>query len=179
MKKTTGFKANEDTRIWCEYCRIFVYNNRINREKHDNSPQHQSNFKKKVETIRKEEQQKKRLQNDLFQIPSSGNKSFYSESPQNQQPLNLLNMKPATIEKKKILGLSSTEPKTSSKMTGINFDDEIKEISTIVDIKSVSSELKRKMKDDEKLVIEPKTEEPQSDDITLESLNMFKKKKAK
>lgn len=183
MKKTTP----EDTRIWCEYCRIFVYNNRINREKHQNSPQHQANFKKKVETIRREEEQQKRLQNDVVKKPSTNSKSFYSASnPQSQQPLNLLNMKSSTVEKKKILGLSSTEPKTNlqkTNVTNVNLDDEVKDV-TVIDIKSAASELKRKMKDDEKLVIEPKTEEQimtpsPTDDVTLESLIVFKKKKTK
>ena len=70
------FKANEDTRIWCEYCRVFVFNNRINREKHDNSPQHQANFKKKVETLRREELEKKKILGSLSKDDTSL-RSFY------------------------------------------------------------------------------------------------------
>lgn len=194
MKKTS-FKTNEDTRIWCEYCRIFVYNNRINREKHDNSPQHQANFKKRVETIRREEEQQKKLQNDLINKTATSSKSFYSDSktsssnPQNQRPLNLLSMKSSSTLKlkKEILGLSpidTIEPVTNAQRTTFLPSDDAKETRNYtpplnVDIKSVASELKRKIKEDEKMVLEPKPVESETDEITLESLNVFKKKKTK
>lgn len=186
-KSTTSFKSNEDTRIWCEYCRIFVYNNRINREKHDNSPQHQANFKKRVETIRREEEQQKRLQNDLVTKPATGTKSFYLDSKtktQTQQPLNVLSAKSSSsVEKKKILGLSSNEPPVTS--ISLNLDTEAVEQPSrttslaTVDIKSTASELKRKMKEDEKIVLGPLANEPEPEavEVTLESLNVFKKKK--
>jgi hypothetical protein len=187
MKRTTsGFKANEDTRIWCEYCHIFVYNNRINRDKHNNSQQHQTNFKKRVETIRKEEEQQKRLQSNIVTKPSASSKSFYGDSkaslnPQNQQNLNLLNMKSSTGDRKKILGLSSIE--TVPKVQKIYINDDIIDSTTSakisVDIKSTASELKRKMNEDEKMVFEPKSEKPSIEEVTLESLNVFKKKKSK
>ena len=187
-KSTTSFKANEDTRIWCEYCRIFVYNNRINREKHDNSPQHQANFKKKVETIRREEEEKKKLQNVLETKPTAS-KSFYNDSKALQttqsQPLNILNLKSSlkSLKKKPILGLSTVKNKTVQK-TILPSDDPLpSENRTVFDIKSVSSELKRKMMDDEKLVSvsEPEKTENVTEDIDSESLSMsmFKKKRSK
>jgi hypothetical protein len=189
MKKSTGFKANEDTRIWCEYCRIFVYNNRINREKHDSSPQHQANFKKKVESIRREEEEKKRLQKDLVTKPAT-TKSFYnsgnssaSSSSQNQ-PTNILSLKSSStpVEKKQILGLSTLKSPVASnpKPTSPVFEHSLSlSDKPVVDIKSTASDLKRKIKEDEKLILEP-VELPVSvydEDVPLESLSMFKKKK--
>lgn len=190
MKKpTTSFKANEDTRLWCEYCRIFVYNNRINREKHANSPQHQANFKKRVETIRMDEEQQKKLQHDLITKTETGNgnKSFYStsSSPQIQhQPLNLLSMKSSSALKlkKEILGLSPVDPvhpATGLKNANLLPSDDAKTPLIVVDIKSTASELRNKMKEDEKMVLEPKSNESETGEITLESLNVFKKKKTK
>lgn len=188
MKKSTGFKANEDTRIWCEYCRIFVYNNRINREKHDSSPQHQANFKKKVETIRREEEEKKRLYKDLVTEPDS-TKSFYNSGnstaslSSQSQPANILSLKSSssTVEKKQIMGLSTLKsPLTShQKSTTPIFDNSMSSSEKqIADIKSTASDLKRRIKEDEKLILEP-VGPPVSveEDVPLESLSMFKKKK--
>ena len=72
-------KVYEETRYWCEYCRIFVYNNRINREKHDNSPQHQANFKKRVDAIRREEKEREKLFPKPV-VPSAKQASFYTAS---------------------------------------------------------------------------------------------------
>lgn len=190
MKKSTGFKANEDTRIWCEYCRIFVYNNRINREKHNSSPQHQANFKKKVENIRREEEEKKRLQKDLVTKPDN-TKSFYSignsntSSSSQSKPANILNLKSSakTAEKKQILGLSSFKsPVASHQMTASSvIENPLPSVEKpIIDIKSAAFELKRKINEDEKMILEL-VEHPAVGDeyVPLETLSMFKKKKNK
>ena len=189
MKKS--FKGNEDTRIWCEYCRIFVYNNRINREKHDASPQHQANFKKKVETLRREEEEKKKLLPRLAD-PVSTNKSFYQSTiltvnKNPKSPVDNLSMKSTvkTTEKKAVLGLAKV-PKELVKNSSENnetaqLDADSKSIPLNVDIKSTTLELKRKMKEDEKSLIE-KTEEQEVSDSQVfaeEVLSLFKKKKSK
>lgn len=201
MKKTTSFKANEDTRIWCEYCRIFVYNNRINRDKHDNSPQHQTNFKKRVEVLRREEDEKKILQSNLNDKASSS-KSFYSASTgsstsfNTSQPLNMLNLKSSsskTTEKKSVLGLSdSTKITTAASSNNTVQNDKISHYEEAEsknlnlsgeEIKSFSSELKRKIKDDERSVMERSEKESlesaQVDDalVLLELLKNMKKRK--
>ena len=189
MKKS--FKGNEDTRIWCEYCRIFVYNNRINREKHDASPQHQANFKKKVETLRREEEEKKKLLPRLAD-PVSTNKSFYQSTTltvnkNSESHVNNLSMKNTikTTEKKAVLGLAK-EPKelvnhASQTSESAPFEADSKSMPLNVDIKSTAAELKRKMKEDEKSLIE-KTEEQEISDSQVcaeEVLSLFKKKKSK
>lgn len=199
MKKTasSSFKKNEDTRIWCEYCRIFVYNNRINREKHDSSPQHQANFKKKVEMLRKEEEQaSKLLKNELTSVKFE--RSFYqtaststnSISNSDIQPTNILSLKSTTgktVEKKAVLGLNKATVSKDSQVISSRPIDEDSDSSPIhktnLDLKTVSHDLKRKAKDDEKLLFEQKqpAEYETHDDsaTTLESLNVFKKKKTK
>lgn len=203
MKRSSStFRKNEDTRIWCEYCRIFVYNNRINRDKHDNSPQHKSNFNKKVETLRKEEEESQKIVKYGTVIGKSG-KSFYQEGPavnltssqkSNNSGLNhVLNLKSSSlklIEKKNVLGLSgsvSANKEEQKKSIDIvqNLDLPIHEQKKLkVDMKSISFDLKRKVKDDEKLVFdrhELNVQEAEIEDpsLALESLTMFKKKKTK
>lgn len=195
--KRTG--VNEDTRIWCEYCRVFVYNNRINREKHDNSPQHQANFKKKVDILRKEEEQRKKLQGYSDNTTcAASTKSFYqSTSPSSStsvagEPVNILNLKSQTKSEKKpatVLGLSSTiipgKAKTP-KVTEVETTEVVKrpEINKSAEIKSFSFDLKRKIKEDEKCLMEAADkEEPVNDSIeekdALEMLSLLKNKKNK
>lgn len=194
MKKASStFKKNEDTRIWCEYCRIFVYNNRINRDKHDDSPQHKENFKKKVDTLRKEEEAQKVLNSESSSNKSG--KSFYQGGPHsansaqnisNIKPNNILNLKSCAerpAEKKMILGLSSSD---STKLISRSFEEDINSSpvqKSNSDSKSVTSYVKRKVKEDEKLLFghngPAETEQDEDTSSTLESLNMFKKKKTK
>lgn len=183
----TSFKANEDTRIWCEYCRIFVFNNRINREKHDNSPQHQANFKKNVETLRREELEKKKILGNLtVDLKSaSSSRSFYqngkeiSPNPashahstsEGQSLGNMLNLKRKPLQeesvssrdRKMIPGLTTTKKPLQS----ISAPSSIKptrdsrgEIQLLrhipisdSDLKSTSSDLKRKIFEDEKKLL--------------------------
>lgn len=188
MKKNS-FKGNEDTRIWCEYCRIFVYNNRINRDKHDTSPQHQANFKKKVETLRREEEQKKRSLPSQ-PVSDSLSKSFYqktkplaSSSSKTDAPANILSIKclKKPVEAKIVLGLATSSiihvPITIEADSSVEYSETR---AATLDIKSTASELKRKMNVDENSLMEPTDKpEPVNEDASVEVLSLFKKKKSK
>lgn len=192
MTKTSFNGKNEDTRIWCEYCRIFVYNNRINRDKHDSSPQHQANFKKKIETLRREEEQKNRsLPSQTASNSTSSTKSFYqatnttslTSAASTQNPANILSIKSSKkpSETKTILGLAtnSAEAKTVHEPPK-KPDDIMTEQRIHLDIKSTVSDLKRKMKDDEKSLMEPTDKsESAKEDASVEALSLFNKKKSK
>jgi hypothetical protein len=43
----------KETRIWCEMCKVFVYNNPIQRKKHDQSPKHVNLIKRQLKSIHK------------------------------------------------------------------------------------------------------------------------------
>jgi hypothetical protein len=195
MKEKSSYKSNEDTRIWCEYCRIFVYNNRINREKHDNSPQHKANFKKKIELLRKEEQVHSKQSLDKSVNLSA--ESFYSPAKEKSSNLSsnsntLLNVKSASI-KKPILGLSAIKAQISKKTVENNTDTVDSQYSMISSncLNSNktydSQELKNKIFDDEKacmaIEISPKSSVmPNESDCNLESVDMsslFKSKPRK
>ena len=194
MRKSGAFNVNTDTRIWCEYCRIFVYNNRINREKHDSSPQHQANFKKKVETLRREDEQQKKILSSQSTSTASANKSFYqasttagvsNSSAASNSPGTLLNFNGSSksAEKKPILGLSTNSAvikKESEKPVDGNTLSQYSKVKKPLDIKSAASELKRKMKEDEKSLVEKSLQvEPVHEDADADVLTLFKKKKSK
>lgn len=192
MKDRQNFKS-EDTRIWCEYCRIFVYNNRINREKHDSSPQHQSNFKKKIEFLRKQESAKNSP--SISHTKSSSN-SFYDKSYQNSSlttesnVLSIKNSNSVKVAKKPLLGLSiNNSPKTTNSneinlSTLGNYEDVKKQANVNASsIKSTVSELKRKSRDDEDNMILNDSEKTGNDLLAEDSpiltdlSSVFKKKK--
>lgn len=166
---------NQDTRYWCEYCRIFVYNNRINREKHEASPQHTANFKKRVETLRREEQELQRNKavfggNVKGSEGANANSSFYnkttavsSASGSASGIKNVLSIKTATEtqtqKKKPILGLGTSENKVNRVKTVVKTDSEpdgsaaavnlMVKTSNFIDIKTATKDLKRKIIEDE------------------------------
>jgi hypothetical protein len=183
-------KVYEETRYWCEYCRIFIYNNRINREKHDKSPQHQANFKKRVENIRSEEKKREKLIPMTTTIASTKFNSVYTVSSVKQQesstiPTHLLNIKTAAVApKKQVLGLSLHSVKHTHKPS----NDELyistsKNDSSIfsVDVKAYASDLKRKIAEDELELHSSKREEQQTESTSqqpeVDLSSMFKKKK--
>lgn len=184
-------KTYEETRYWCEYCRIFVYNNRINREKHESSPQHQANFKKKVDAIRREEKEREKLFPKKTEPISTKPESFYNSttlkpSEYSTPPTNVLSLKAsASAPKKQILGLA---PKTKQKETTPKGGST--SISTIestgafsVDIKASSSDLKRKIADDELSLLTFKTESAPNAEVVegeaeIDMTALFKKKKS-
>lgn len=45
----------KETRIWCELCKVFVYNNPQQRKKHDNSPKHAGLIKRQLQNIHKKQ----------------------------------------------------------------------------------------------------------------------------
>ena len=199
MKNHSHFKS-EDTRFWCEYCRIFVYNNRINREKHENSPQHQANFKKKIENIRKDESaslsstaKHKSFSNSFYDNSHKGSVPIEESSP-----VNILTIKPSNslkIVKKPLLGLptNTSAPPSSGPSKANNIDlsptgteRNCKQTCQInaASIKNYVSELKRKSGGDEKNTFilshydsynEPSLNEETPDSSKIGS--MFKKKK--
>lgn len=200
MKKT-GFKGNENTRIWCEYCRTFVYNNRINRDKHDSSPQHQANFKKKVETLRREEEQKKRslpsqpastLAASFYQTTAATTTTPSSTSSSTNivdTPANILSIKSAKkpVEAKTVLGLGTNsnvvkvvrEPsKNTADDTSVEYSEHR---APPLDSKSISSELKRKMYSDERRLFEgiEHIDPEYPPDLDISAFSLFKKKKSK
>ena len=190
-------QRNEDTRIWCEYCRVFVYNNRINREKHDNSPQHQANFKKKVEHLRREEEARKRLHLDDKEPSSAATKSlsFYNTAPKISgitatKPVNILNLKSSFnkgSEKKAVLGLSSSTIIVKQSNSGTMEHLEVtkfKDAQKSTDIKTFASEMKRKIKDDELSLLDGNTDKELvvgivDEDDALKMLSLMKSKKSK
>src|SRR3990167_6708338 len=101
-------KTEETTRIWCEYCRVFVFNNRISRDKHDQSPQHKENIKKKVNALRREEQEKAKLLPKV--VKSSVEGSFYNSSASSTAAVSKPNqplLNPKSVRSKaQVLGLS-------------------------------------------------------------------------
>ena len=176
-------KQFEETRYWCEYCRIFVYNNRINREKHDSSPQHQANFKKKVETLRKEEREREKM--NPKPVQSAKTESFYNKPVsakvvKETAPVHLLNVKSqSTGVKKQVLGLAST-PKTKPETTP-TFEPEQTANDFAVDIKSTTSDLKRMIAEDEITLLTESSTKPDSSSqepsVEVHLSSMFKKKK--
>jgi hypothetical protein len=192
MKPHTGYKKTEDTRIWCEYCKIFVYNNRINREKHDKSPQHQANSKKKIEQLRKEESQAKK--DSSLSDTSSSSKSFYYNNSASSKPVeisNILNIKSSLTNnavKRPVLGLSTFGIKAEREQSSANLnnlsvvENSIKRSSVSIDVKSSILDLKRKALNDEKATFDmfgkdEKNIKIEETNAQLEIEGLFKKKK--
>ncbi len=176
-------KVLEETRYWCEYCRIFVYNNRINREKHDYSPQHQANFKKKIDLIRREEKEREKLQLKPLQPSSKLNSVYNTSSAKTQETstpvTNILNVKAnAAAPKKKVIGLASEKEKPGVPNTYVSAVVQNNSLDYNVDITASSGDLKRKILDEialQSFSCQSHTDAQAQEEIDISG--MFKKKK--
>lgn len=99
-------KATTNAKHWCEFCRTFVYNNKISRDKHDNSDWHRDNVQKFIDRQQREEVQKQRLLGKftaatgvklgkMATVTSTPKASFYNqvvEGNKKEEPIDLVTM---------------------------------------------------------------------------------------
>ena len=126
---------------------------------------------------------RKFFQVSLLQPPPPTNHSIKQVQLQESQILLNFNGSSKSAEKKPILGLSTNSAvikKESETPVDGNTLSQYSKVKKPLDIKSAASELKRKMKEDEKSLVEKSLQvEHVHEDADADVLTLFKKKKSK
>jgi len=58
-------KKKDNSKFWCEYCRVYIYDNVLCRRNHENSPQHRDAIKRHVSKLQKRDQETRTLEREF------------------------------------------------------------------------------------------------------------------